>query len=98
MFLAATASLDFETTTSYQLVIEARDQGTNPAALTGTTTLSVLVNGTSNLYLFIMKHSQRPLGRLWNPHDLRRHLAHNFCEVKNQKQNHKTFNGLFTSE
>ena len=47
VFLAATASLDFETTTSYQLVIEARDQGTNPAALTGTTTLGVLVNGIS---------------------------------------------------
>ena len=63
MFLAATASLDFETTTSYQLVIEARDQGTNPAALTGTTTLSVLVNGISkplSLYFKTFTKTHRP--------------------------------------
>ena len=53
VFLAATASLDFETKTSYQLVIEARDQGTNPAALTATTTLSVLVNGKIERYTVV---------------------------------------------
>ena len=53
VFLAATVSLDYETTKSYELVIEARDQGTNPAALTATTTLSVLINGEFNVQFLV---------------------------------------------
>ena len=53
VFLAATVSLDYEITKSHELVIEARDQGTNPAALTATTTLSVLINGEFNVQFLI---------------------------------------------
>ena len=49
--LAATVDLDYEAVTSYELVLESRDQGTNPGTLTGTTTLSVLVNGKARQIL-----------------------------------------------